>query len=52
MTTSAQDYEEALAYLKMKLTLSKELREQWLNEIVNKWIARRKSFRKATRSKS
>lgn len=43
MTLSAQEYEEALAYVKTKLALPKAKREQWLNGIVDKWIARRKA---------
>ena len=46
MTVSAPEYEEALTYLKMKLTLPKKEREQWLNGIVDQWIDRRRMLKR------
>ena len=36
-----EDYKESLQFLKEKLAEPKEKREQWLNGIVDKWVARR-----------
>jgi len=41
-----QEYERALAHLKEKLASPKEVRERWLNEIVDRWIAHRKTARR------
>jgi hypothetical protein len=45
MKDSEQEYQEALAYLKTKLSRPRPEVEKWLNSIVDAWVARRKATR-------
>jgi len=42
MRVTEHEYEEALAYLRTKLSQPEPEVEMWLNSIVDAWIARRK----------
>ena len=48
-----EDYQESVDFLRAKLAEPKEKREEWLNGIVDKWIARRhqKPSRKGSKKK-
>jgi len=43
MKISDQEYEEALVYLRTKLSQPQPEVELWLNSIVDEWIGRRKA---------
>lgn len=52
MAPSDREFEEALAYLKAKLALPKRERQRWLNEIVDMWLAKRRTYRRYRKTKS
>ena len=41
-SSTREEFEQDLEFLKAKLAEPKEQREKWLNGIVDKWIARRR----------
>ena len=45
LKNSEQDYEEALAYLRTKLSQPEPEVQAWLNSIVDSWVSRRRSVR-------
>ncbi len=45
MKTSDEEYGEALTFLREKLAAPEPEVDQWLNEIVDKWIASREAKR-------
>ncbi len=45
MKAPEQEYKEALSYLRMKLAQPEPEVESWLNDIVDRWIARRRTMR-------
>lgn len=49
MNASQQDYEESLSYLRTKLALPEPEVDRWLNNMVDKWIAARKTTRQKRR---
>ena len=49
MKATEQDYEEALSYLRMKLAQPEPEVDRWLNDIVDKWITRRRGTRSKKR---
>jgi hypothetical protein len=52
LSTQEQEFQEDLKFLNAKMAQPKEQREKWLNEIVDKWIARRHAKAPAKKSKS
>jgi hypothetical protein len=51
LPTQEQEFQEDLKFLNAKMAQPKEQREKWLNEIVDKWIARRHAKAPAKKSK-
>jgi hypothetical protein len=51
LSTQEQEFQEDLKFLNAKMAQPKEQREKWLNEIVDKWIARRHAKAPAKKSK-